>query len=51
MAILRQRFVNSKGIVGTLIDILSDGDIDHTETPAGSVPTMTAGYKTVLTIT
>jgi hypothetical protein len=47
MAILRQRFVNSKGIVGTLIDILSDGDIDHTET----VPTMTAGYKTVLTIT
>lgn len=36
MAILRQRFVNSKGFLGTMIDLLSDGDVDHTETDSGT---------------
>lgn len=36
MATLRQRFVNSKGFLGTAIDVLSDGDVDHTETDSGT---------------
>jgi hypothetical protein len=36
MTLLRQRFVNSKGFIGTAIDILSDGDVDHTETDSGT---------------
>ena len=36
MAIWRQRFVNSKGFLGTAIDIISDGDVDHTETDSGT---------------
>lgn len=36
MAIWRQRFVNSKGFLGTMIDLLSDGEVDHTETDSGT---------------
>lgn len=36
MALLRQRFVNSKGFIGGAIDFLSDGDVDHTETDSGT---------------
>src|SRR5271170_2382154 len=36
MALLRQRFVNSKDFIGGAIDFLSDGDVDHTETDSGS---------------
>jgi hypothetical protein len=36
MAIWRQRFVNSNDFLGISIDILSDGDVDHTETDSGT---------------
>lgn len=36
MAIWRVRFVNSSDIVGTLIDIVSDSDVDHVEFDSGT---------------